>query len=104
MICAILWFRCVAPGCDSEFSRRQHLEQHVALHTKADEFPCDSCKKVFYHEVSLKKHRKLHETAAVVLRCPECGEGVRRGKRGLRSGVGFTLLFMTPTLFHLTRC
>ena len=80
-------FNCNEPGCDIEFSRRQHLEQHVALHTKSEEFPCDLCKKVFYHEMSLKKHRVLHENADVVLKCAECGEGVRRGKRGLRIGI-----------------
>ena len=80
-------FKCVEPGCNIEFSRRQHLEQHVALHTKSEEFPCNLCKKVFYHEMSLKKHRMLHENAGVVLKCPECGEGVRRGKRGLRNGI-----------------
>ena len=27
-------FRCAEPGCGLEFSRRQHLEQHAALHAK----------------------------------------------------------------------
>ena len=80
-----LVFKCVEPGCNIEFSRRQHLEQHAALHSKSSEFPCDLCKKVFYHEMSLRKHRSLHENADVVSKCPECGEGVRRGKRGLRN-------------------
>ena len=56
----------------------------MSIVLKSREFPCDECEKVFFHEASLRKHRTLHENADVVLRCPECGEGVRRGKRGLR--------------------
>ena len=50
-------FRCDEPGCGIEFSRRQHLEEHAALHAKSRKFPCDICEKVFYHETSLRKHR-----------------------------------------------
>lgn len=54
-------FICQVTGCGQFFSRKEHLERHLLMHTGEKPFRCILCPKGFSREDNLKQHLKVHE-------------------------------------------
>ncbi len=77
---------CKANGCGKKFQRMLHFKRHFANHSKASQFVCEVCSKVFYHRDSLRLHQKYHQDVAAVVECEECGAKLN-GRRALKCHV-----------------
>jgi len=54
-------FICQVAGCGQFFSRKEHLERHLLMHTGEKPFKCSLCPKAFSREDNLKHHQRLHQ-------------------------------------------
>ncbi|XP_022192795.2 zinc finger and BTB domain-containing protein 24 [Nilaparvata lugens] len=59
--------------CDKKFSRKEHLARHAVSHTGQKCHPCDICGKTFSRKDNLHKHKKIHGVAGPYV-CEECGK------------------------------
>lgn len=51
-------FKCNEEGCTKAFHRKEHLLRHLVSHTGKKMFNCDICQKPFSRKDNLSKHRK----------------------------------------------
>ncbi|XP_075145323.1 poils au dos [Haematobia irritans] len=56
-------FRCNEEGCTKAFHRKEHLLRHHVSHSGKKMFSCDICQKPFSRKDNLSKHRKIHTEA-----------------------------------------
>ncbi|XP_061400400.1 myb-like protein P [Musca vetustissima] len=53
-------FKCNEEGCPKAFNRKEHLLRHLVSHSGKKMFSCDICQKPFSRKDNLSKHRKIH--------------------------------------------
>ncbi|RZF32306.1 hypothetical protein LSTR_LSTR001770 [Laodelphax striatellus] len=59
--------------CNKKFSRKEHLIRHSVSHTGEKCHPCDICGKTFSRKDNLHKHKKTHGVTGPYV-CEECGK------------------------------
>lgn len=61
----------VCPICDSQFSRKYSLNQHMHSHNGVKKFSCDICQQKFSRKPHLTCHMRIHLDVRP-FSCPEC--------------------------------
>ena len=62
----------VCPLCGQNFTQKNSLRQHAAVHTGVRPYVCDICGKAFSYENVLRGHRLLHEQHIRRYQCEVC--------------------------------
>ena len=75
-------FFCPEKGCNFTESDYSRMQIHIRRHRDERPFVCDICKKEFYTNYTLKKHKKIHARPHPFA-CPvqNCGQSFRYEKR-----------------------
>ncbi|XP_077377931.1 uncharacterized protein LOC144019014 [Festucalex cinctus] len=68
-------FSC--PFCGKTFSRKEHVQAHVRIHTGEKPFSCSTCGKAFPHKETMIAHVRSH-TGENPFRCSVCGKTYSR--------------------------
>jgi hypothetical protein len=92
-------FICQVAGCEQFFSRKEHLERHLMMHTGEKPFRCMLCPKGFSREDNLKQHLRVHEkkTKSAMEKLLTDREGSTERERGGGEGGG---LEQTTQIYH----
>ncbi|XP_011293123.2 putative mediator of RNA polymerase II transcription subunit 26 [Musca domestica] len=53
-------FKCSEEGCPKAFNRKEHLLRHLVSHSGKKMFSCDICQKPFSRKDNLSKHKRIH--------------------------------------------
>ncbi|XP_034147954.1 zinc finger protein 37 [Esox lucius] len=64
--------RHMCDTCGKCFIRKDHMTQHMKLHTEEKKHCCSECGKLFLHKYSLKNHMGTHRGEA--FKCDVCGK------------------------------
>lgn len=62
-------FPCPHPGCAFTSSRKTHLNDHLATHSKTKVHQCEVCGHSFSHAKNMRRHMRLHAPASNLLTC-----------------------------------
>ncbi|KAK3886648.1 hypothetical protein Pcinc_009203 [Petrolisthes cinctipes] len=62
-------FPCPHPGCAFTSTRKTHLNDHLATHTKTRVHQCEVCGHSFSHAKNMWRHMRLHAPASNLLSC-----------------------------------
>ncbi|XP_042209180.1 myoneurin-like isoform X2 [Homarus americanus] len=62
-------FPCPHPGCAFTSSRKTHLNDHLATHSKTRVHQCEVCGHSFSHAKNMRRHMRLHAPASNLLTC-----------------------------------
>ncbi|KAG0728487.1 Zinc finger protein 567 [Chionoecetes opilio] len=61
------FFPCPHPGCTFSTSRKTHLNDHYATHSKTRVHQCEVCGHSFSHAKNMRRHMRLHAPASQLL-------------------------------------
>ncbi|KAH8700609.1 hypothetical protein BGW36DRAFT_132549 [Talaromyces proteolyticus] len=70
-------FKCLHPGCNASYRRKEHLVRHTTRHSQSRAFSCPECGVKFDRSDTLRRHKKIHlkpdePVARVARACDRC--------------------------------
>ncbi|EAW15938.1 C2H2 type zinc finger domain protein [Aspergillus fischeri NRRL 181] len=82
-------FRCLFPGCNARYRRKEHLNRHErSKHINQQAFVCSRCGREFQRSDTLRRHvQKQHKTTEPLNRARRACTGCQAGKSRCEGGV-----------------
>ena len=62
--------------CAKHFKLLYYLDRHLVKHTGEKKYQCDECPQLFAYKQDIPRHKKMHRSDRVLLKCtePSCGK------------------------------
>ncbi|XP_068151786.1 LOW QUALITY PROTEIN: transcription factor hamlet [Drosophila tropicalis] len=62
------------PECGKTFGTSSGLKQHQHIHSSIKPFACEVCFKAYTQFSNLCRHKRMHATCRMQIKCPKCGQ------------------------------
>lgn len=63
------------PECGKTFATSSGLKQHTHIHSSVKPFRCEVCLKAYTQFSNLCRHKRMHATCRMQIKCHRCGQG-----------------------------